>query len=62
MAVERYLIVETKLPSSILDELKVKTGEKTVRDALSKAIYHYLECFTPKIEIRDELELLINER
>jgi len=59
---ERYLIVETKLPSSILDELKLKTGEKTVRDALSKAIYHYLECYTPKITIEDEIQILINER
>jgi hypothetical protein len=39
---DKILIVETKLSELVLEELKQKTGETTVKDALNKAIYHYI--------------------
>ncbi|AEA47453.1 hypothetical protein Arcve_1450 [Archaeoglobus veneficus SNP6] len=51
--VEKLVIVQTKLPEDVLAELKKKTGEKTTKEALAKAIDHYLECSniepTPKV-------------
>ena len=53
MMVEKLVIVQTKLPEDVLAELKKKTGEKTTKEALAKAIDHYLECkhveATPKV-------------
>ena len=40
----RLVIVQTKLPEDVLIELKKKTKEETTKEALAKAIYHYLEC------------------
>jgi hypothetical protein len=42
---ERIIIVQTKLPEDVLEELKRKTGESTTKEALAKAIDHYLYCF-----------------
>jgi len=42
--VEKYIIAQTKLPEDMLKRLKEKTGEKTTKDALAKAIEHYLMC------------------
>jgi hypothetical protein len=36
--------VQTLLPDHVLRELKKKTGERYTKDALAKAIFHYLEC------------------
>ncbi len=41
---EKYIIAQTKLPEDMLRKLKEKTGEKTTKDALAKAIEHYLMC------------------
>ncbi len=35
---------QTVLPLDLLNELLEKTGEKTTKDALYKAVVHYLEC------------------
>lgn len=36
--------IQSVLPKEDVIALKQKTGETSVKDALSKAIYHYLEC------------------
>ncbi len=41
---EKYIIAQTKLPEDQLRKLKEKTGESTIKDALAKAIEHYLVC------------------
>ncbi|GEM_PF-450334 len=48
MVMERILIVQTKLSEDVIEELKRKTGERTIKDALAKAVYHYLSC--PNVE------------
>ncbi|RLI76616.1 hypothetical protein DRP05_12565 [Archaeoglobales archaeon] len=40
----RFKIVQTVLPEETILELKEVSGEKTVKNALFKAIIHYLEC------------------
>jgi hypothetical protein len=42
--VERYIIAQTQLPEDTIQKLKEKTGESTIKDALAKAIEHYLMC------------------
>ncbi len=40
----KLLIVQTKIPSDKVEELKLKTGKSTIKEALSEAVYHYLYC------------------
>jgi len=49
MMVEKLVIVQTKLPEDMLAELKKKTGEKTTKEALAKAVDHFLECSHVKV-------------
>jgi len=42
--VERYIIVQTKLPEDTLKKLKEKSGEKTTKEALARAVEHYINC------------------
>jgi hypothetical protein len=35
---------QTVLPEEVLKELKRKTGENTTKDALARAVEHYLNC------------------
>jgi len=42
--VERYIIAQTKLPEDTLKKLKEKTGESTIKEALARAVEHYLIC------------------
>lgn len=59
---EKYFHVQTVLPSDTFDELKRKTGEKTTKDALMKAIEHYLFCpFTDTDPITVRLEKVKKE-
>jgi len=37
-------IVQVPLPLEIVEELKVKSGKNTIKDALSEAVYHYINC------------------
>lgn len=39
-----YKTTSTTLPEEKLAELKKKTGEKTNKESLAKAVYHYLSC------------------
>ncbi len=41
---EKYIIAQTKLPEDTIQKLKEKTGESTIKEALAKAIEHYLAC------------------
>lgn len=38
--------VQSVLPQEDVVALKVKTKESSIKDALSKAVYHYLKCET----------------
>lgn len=40
----RYKYAETYLHETDIEKLKIKTGEKTTKEALYKAIQHYLKC------------------
>jgi len=39
----RYVHVQSVLPQEDVIALKAKTGESSVKDAISKAIYYYLK-------------------
>ncbi len=53
---------QTLLPEDILKDLKEKTGEEATKDALAKAIDHYLICPYAKELPRKSLEVLLKER
>jgi len=40
----KILHVQSVLPYEITMVLKEKTGESSIKEAISKAIYHYLKC------------------
>jgi len=40
----RLVHVYIPLSEDIIEALKVKSGERTIKDALAKAVYHYLNC------------------
>lgn len=44
MTITRFVHVQSVLPKEDVIALKAKTGESSVKDAISKAIYHYLMC------------------
>ena len=43
---KKIVHVQSVLPYEDTIALKVKTGESSVKEAISKAIYHYLNCGT----------------
>lgn len=40
----RFVHVQSVLPQEDVVALKEKTGESSVKEAISKAVYHYLKC------------------
>jgi hypothetical protein len=40
----KYVHVQSILPQEDVIALKIKSGEASVKDAISKAVYHYLKC------------------
>ncbi|CAG0981311.1 hypothetical protein METP3_02097 [Methanosarcinales archaeon] len=40
----RYVHIQSVLPQEDVIALKVKSGESSIKDAIAKAIYHYLKC------------------
>lgn len=36
--------VQSVMPQEDVIALKIKTGENSIKDAISKAVYHYLYC------------------
>lgn len=49
----RYVHVQSVLPQEDVIALKAKTGELSVKDAISKAIYYYLK-YGEDIEIIED--------
>lgn len=45
--ITKILHVQSVLPYEITLELKKKTGESSNKEAISKAIYHFLKCQDP---------------
>lgn len=43
----KIMHVQTVLIAEDIEALKIKTGESHTKDALSKAVYHYLGCEMP---------------
>ncbi|MBU3967629.1 MAG: DUF5371 domain-containing protein [Euryarchaeota archaeon] len=46
----KIMHVQTVLVVEDLEALKHKTGEVATKDALAKAVYHYLECEYTQVE------------
>jgi len=43
------------LPEDVMEKLKEKTGEEASKDALAKAVEHYLKCpYAGKVEELEE--------
>ena len=40
----KIMNVQSVLPEEVVFKLKKKTGQASTKDAISKAVYHYLEC------------------
>lgn len=46
----KIMHAQTVLTSEDIEALKQKTGENSTKDAISKAVTHYLECEYTKVE------------
>jgi hypothetical protein len=46
----KIMHVQTVLVVEDLEALKIKTGETATKDALAKAVHHYLECEYTQVE------------
>ena len=46
----KIMHVQTVLVVEDIEALKLKTGETNTKDALAKAVQHYLECEYTKVE------------
>jgi len=54
---------QTVLPESMLDELKKKTGESATKDAIAKAVEHYLMCpYTHEEPLEKKLEEVLRKK
>uniref|UniRef100_A0A7J2TJ11 DUF5371 domain-containing protein n=1 Tax=Archaeoglobus fulgidus TaxID=2234 RepID=A0A7J2TJ11_ARCFL len=54
---------QTVLPENVLEELKKKTGEVATKDALAKAVEHYLVCpYTHEEPFEKKLEEVIRKK
>ncbi|MFZ3168638.1 MAG: DUF5371 family protein [Candidatus Methanoperedens sp.] len=40
----KYVHVQSVLPQEDVIALKQKSGQSSVKEAISKAVYHYLKC------------------
>jgi hypothetical protein len=40
----KFIHVQSVLPQEDVIALKKKTGESSIKDAIAKAVYHYLKC------------------
>jgi hypothetical protein len=40
----KMMYVQSVLPERTVVELKIRTGESSTKEAISKAVYHYLKC------------------
>ncbi len=54
---------QTVLPENVLDELKKKTGESATKDAIAKAVEHYLMCpYTHEEPLEKKLEEVLRKK
>ena len=54
---------QTVLPEEVLEELKKKTGENATKDAIAKAVEHYLVCpYTHEEPFEKKLEEVIKKK
>jgi len=54
---------QTVLPEDTLKELKRKTGESTTKDAIAKAIEHYLKCpYTDEEPLEKKIEEILRRK
>jgi len=54
---------QTVLPESVLEELKKKTGESATKDAIAKAVEHYLMCpYTHEEPLEKKLEEVLKKK
>ncbi len=54
---------QTVLPIEVLEELKKKTGESSTKDAIAKAIEHYLACpYTHEEPFEKKLEEVLKKK
>ncbi|MBO8181731.1 MAG: DUF5371 domain-containing protein [Archaeoglobus sp.] len=54
---------QTVLPESVLEELKKKTGEGATKDAIAKAVDHYLMCpYTHEEPLEKRLEEVLKKK
>lgn len=54
---------QTVLPENVLEELKRKTGETATKDAIAKAVEHYLMCpYTHEEPLEKRLEEVIKKK
>ena len=52
----KYVHVQSILPEEDVIALKEKTGEHSTKDAISKAVYHYLSCSSTLESVKTENE------
>ncbi|MFO7966740.1 MAG: DUF5371 family protein [Archaeoglobaceae archaeon] len=54
---------QTVLDEAVLSELKKKTGENATKDAIAKAVDHYLRCqYTDEESMEKRLEEVLRKR
>ena len=59
----KIIHAQTVLTEDVLNELKKKTGESATKDALAKAVEHYLQCpYTDADMLEKRLEEYIRKR
>lgn len=46
----KIMHAQTVLTEDDIEALKIKTGESSTKDAIAKAVTHYLECEYTKVE------------
>lgn len=59
----RIVHAQTVLPENVLNELKKKTGESATKDAIAKAVEHYLMCpYTHEEPLEKKLEEVLRKK
>jgi hypothetical protein len=59
----RLVHSQTVLTEEVLAQLKERSGESTTKDALAKAVEHYIQCpYTDSDMLESRLEKVIRKR
>jgi rRNA-processing protein FCF1 len=53
---------QTVLPEHVLEELKKKSGEDATKEAIAKAVEHYLKCSYTEEPLEKRLERALKRR